>query len=214
MELIKLDHTLPMAFSGQVQPVSDVWHRELSFRRGEHVLIEAASGTGKTSLCSYVYGYREDYEGTICFDGKDIRRLKTGDWAQLRKRSLSMLFQELRLFPGLTVWENIELKNKLTAYKTHRQVEECLERLGLSDKLRTPVGKISFGQQQRVAFVRAICQPFDFIFLDEPVSHLDDANAEAMAVLLKEEAEARNAGIIVTSIGKQLPLNYSKILHL
>ena len=103
MELIKLDHTLPMAFSGQVQPVSDVWHRELSFRRGEHVLIEAASGTGKTSLCSYVYGYREDYEGTICFDGKDIRRLKTGDWAQLRKRSLSKLFQELRLFPGLTV---------------------------------------------------------------------------------------------------------------
>ena len=74
MELIKLNHTLPMAFSGQVQPVSDVWHRELSFRRGEHVLIEAASGTGKTSLCSYVYGYREDYEGTICFDGKDIRR--------------------------------------------------------------------------------------------------------------------------------------------
>lgn len=71
-----------------------------------------------------------------------------------------------------------------------------------------------FGQQQRVAFVRALCQPFDFIFLDEPVSHLDDGNGKIMADILHEEAEKQGAGIIVTSIGKHIPLNYDRVLSL
>ena len=72
------------------------------------------------------------------------------------------------------------------------------------------VGKLSFGQQQRVALIRALCQPFDFLFLDEPVSHLDEVNAKNMARVLTEEAMKLGAGIIVTSIGKRLELDYTK----
>ena len=122
--------------------------------------------------------------------------------------------QDTARFPELTAWDNVELKNKLTHYKTRRQLEHCFECLGIADKRRVPVGKISLGQQQRVAFIRALCQPFDFILLDEPVSHLDEANATAMAALLQEEAAAQGAGVLVTSIGKQLPMNYTKTLHL
>ena len=214
MEQIDLLHTLPAAFNGQTQIVSDVWHRELALRKGEAYLLEAASGTGKSSLCSYLYGYRNDYEGIICFDGRNIRELGMREWTALRNTSLSLLFQELRLFPELSALENVELKNRLTGYKTRRQIEACFERLGIADKLHVAVGRISFGQQQRVAFIRALCQPFDFIILDEPVSHLDERHAGAMAALLQEELAERGAGVIVTSIGRHLPLDYTRILYL
>lgn len=215
MKQIELHQVLPVAFHGQAGMIgSDVWLQEFDFRRGECYLLEAASGTGKSSLCSYIYGWRDDYEGNICFDGQNIRHLQMNAWQQLRNASLSILFQDLRLFPELTAWENVELKNRLTRYKTRTQMEACFERLNIADKSHVLVGQLSIGQQQRVAFIRALCQPFDFILLDEPTSHLDEENAVSMAVLLQEEVETRGAGVLVTSVGKHLPMNYSKILHL
>lgn len=142
-----------------------MWHQSLQLKRGEAYLIEAASGTGKSSLCSYIYGYRNDYQGIVSFDGKNIRNFSVTDWVEIRKHSISMLFQELRLFTELTAWENIQLKNSLTGYKSKQEIKAWLEMFGIADKWDTPVGKMSFGQQQRVALVRALCQPFDFIFL-------------------------------------------------
>lgn len=75
-------------------------------------------------------------------------------------------------------------------------------------------GKLSFGQQQRVAFIRALCQPFDFLFLDEPISHLDDDNSRIMGELIIAEAKAQGAGVIATSIGKHIELPYNHILQL
>lgn len=214
METIELQQTLPEVFSGRDSITSDVWHRQVAFQRGKTYLIEAVSGTGKSSLCSFIYGYRKDYQGIICFDGENVKNFPVRRWVDIRKRSLSMLFQELRLFPELTAWENVQLKNSLTGYCKCSQVEEWFSRLGIADKWDQQIGKMSFGQQQRVAFVRALCQPFDFIFLDEPVSHLDDGNGKVMAEILQEEAGKQGAGIIVTSIGKHLPLNYDRVLSL
>lgn len=214
METIELQQTLPEVFSGRDSITSDVWHRQVAFQRGKTYLIEAVSGTGKSSLCSFIYGYRKDYQGIICFDGENVKNFPVRRWVDIRKHSLSMLFQELRLFPELTAWENVQLKNSLTGYCKRSQVEEWFSRLGIADKWDQRIGKMSFGQQQRVAFVRALCQPFDFIFLDEPVSHLDDGNGKVMAEILQEEAGKQGAGIIVTSIGKHLPLNYDRVLSL
>lgn len=214
METIELQQTLPEVFAGRDSIISDVWHRQVAFQRGKTYLVEAVSGTGKSSLCSFIYGYRKDYQGIICFDGENVKNFSVSRWVEIRKRSLSMLFQELRLFPELTAWENVQLKNSLTGYCKRKQIEDCFSRLGISDKWDQQIGKMSFGQQQRVAFVRALCQPFDFIFLDEPVSHLDDGNGKIMADILHEEAEKQGAGIIVTSIGKHIPLNYDRVLSL
>ena len=174
------------------------------------MLIEAASGTGKSSLCSLVYGYRNDYQGIICFDGKNIRSMNVSDWVEIRKTSLSMLFQELRLFPELSSWENVQIKNSLTGFKSKKEIKQWFEALGIAEKWDTPLGMLSFGQQQRVAMIRALCQPFDFIFLDEPVSHLDEGNGRIMASLLTEEVDRQGAGVVVTSIGKHLELDYHK----
>lgn len=214
MNIITLQQTLPQVFADRDTIVSDVWHQSLELKKGEKVLIEAASGTGKSSFCSYIYGYRDDYQGIICFDGKNIKSLNVSEWMEIRKTSLSMLFQELRLFTELTAWENVQIKNSLTGFKQKKEIKQWFEALGIADKWNTPLGKLSFGQQQRVALVRALCQPFDFIFLDEPVSHLDDENGQIMAAILTEEAEKQGAGIVVTSIGKHLELDYHKTLKL
>ncbi len=116
METIELQQTLPEVFAGRDRVISDVWHREIAFQKGKIYLLEAASGTGKSSLCSFIYGYRKDYQGIISFDGQNIRNLSVSQWVHLRKTSLSMLFQELRLFGELTAWENVRMKNALTGY--------------------------------------------------------------------------------------------------
>ena len=73
---------------------------------------------------------------------------------------------------------------------------------------------MSFGQQQRVAMIRALVQPFDFLLLDEPISHLDDMNSSIMAEIMMDEARSQEAGVIVTSIGKHMQLSYDEVLHL
>lgn len=214
MDSIHLQQTLPQVFADRNSITSDVWHQNFVFHKGKSYLIEAASGTGKSSLCSYVYGYRNDYQGIINFDKTNIKAYLVKQWVEIRKHSLSMLFQDLRIFTELTAIENIRLKNNLTGYKTRKEILSLFEALGLSDKLNVKAGKLSFGQQQRVAFIRSLCQPFDFIFLDEPISHLDDENARIMGELVTEEAGRQGAGIIVTSIGKHIELTYDRILKL
>lgn len=211
---IELLHTLPEAFSGRDVVVSDVWHADLRLERGRKYLIEAASGTGKSSLCSYIYGYRSDYQGIIAFDGRNIRNLTDKEWLEIRRRSLSMLFQELRLFPELTAMENVLLKNRLTGCRSKKEITAWFDALGIGDKADTPTGRLSFGQQQRVAFVRTLCQPSDFIFMDEPVSHIDDGNAAAMEQIITEETKKTGAGVIVTSIGRHLNIEYDKTYRL
>ena len=214
MNRITLHSVLPDIFQSKEELSSEIWLQETTFQKGEYYLLEAASGTGKSSLCSFLYGYRKDYSGDICFDEQNIHHFSGEKWNLLRRNSLSLLFQDLRLFPELTAQENVWLKNNLTGFKSREWIESAFQRLGISDKQTELAGKLSFGQQQRVAVIRALCQPLDFILLDEPVSHLDNDNSETMVQLLLEEARRQGAGILVTSIGKHPHIPYHKTLRL
>lgn len=214
MDRIDLKNTLPVVFASQNEICSDIWHQEVSLEKEHIYLIEANSGTGKSSLCSYLTGYRRDYQGIICFDGQNISALKVRDWVDIRKQHLSLLFQELRLFPELTAYENVAIKNALTGWKKKKEILSWFERLGIADKIDRKIRCMSFGQQQRVALMRALVQPFDFLLADEPVSHLDDENGRIMGELMLEEVRHQGAGLIVTSIGKHMNLNYSKTFRL
>lgn len=209
-----MDNVIPDVFAGRENLVSGVWRKKLEFEKGKSYLIEAASGTGKSSLCSFIYGYRKDYEGTIRFDDTDIRSLSGDRWTDVRQRNLGMMFQELRLFPELTAGENVILKNNLTHFRDEEQIRSWFSMLGIDDKWAESVGRMSFGQQQRVAFVRMLCQPSDFLFMDEPVSHLDDANGSVMAKILDGEIRERGVGVVVTSIGRRLDMNYDAEIKL
>lgn len=214
MESITLKNVLPEVFATRDDIQSEIWHQNVSLERGKLYLVEANSGTGKSSLCSYITGYRRDYQGIIDFDGKNICNLRIKDWARLRRESLSILFQELRLFPELTAYENVSIKNSLTNFKSKKEILSWFEALGIADKVNSKVGLMSFGQQQRVAMIRSLVQPFDFLLADEPISHLDENNSRIMAELMMGEAKRQGAAVIVTSIGKHMDLNYDKIFKL
>lgn len=214
MNTITLDNTLPRVFASETIPHSEVWKSQISFSRDNLYLVEAASGGGKSSLCAYIFGARTDYEGRILFDTTDISTLSIDDWLELRRRHIAYLPQELSLFPELTAWENIQLKNRLTGYASDKMLNRWLEQLGIASRRDYPAARLSIGQQQRVAIIRAICQPFDFMLLDEPVSHLDAANNRIAADLITEEAARQGAAIISTSVGNHIDLNYTHRLHL
>ena len=214
MNVITLDNTLPRVFAGREAIPSDVWQCPLSLHRGTVYLVTAESGSGKSSLCAYLYGYRKDYSGTIAFDGRNIYSLSVGEWCEVRRRHIAYLPQEMRLFPELTAWENVQLKNRLTGYKTDSELRGLFERLGIADRMNSLVGKLSIGQQQRVALIRTVCQPCDFFLLDEPVSHLDEVNNGIVAQIISDEALKSGAAVIATSVGNNLNIKVGEVLKL
>lgn len=214
MKEIRLNCVIPEIFASRRDLHSEVWGKELSFERGKRYLIEATSGGGKSSLCSYLYGQRGDYRGEILFDGRDICNIKSDAWCDIRERHISILPQELRLFGELTALENIEIKNRLTSCRSKAEIISWFEELGIGDKLHSRTDRLSYGQQQRVVLIRALCQPFDFLLLDEPISHLDNTNSNIMREVILREVEKCGAAVISTSIGKHMDMTYDKHLHL
>ena len=215
IDRITFQSVVPQVFESQKEALhSEVWNHELTFEKGKLYLIEAASGRGKSTFCSYVLGYRYDYSGQVLFNDVPTSTFKVRDWVEARRLHISHLFQELRLFPELTAFENIVIKNKLTNFKSQEQIATWFEQLGIADKMHERIGHMSFGQQQRVALIRALVQPFDFLLVDEPISHLDDKNAAVMAEMMMKEAREQGAGVLVTSIGKHMDLPYERIVKL
>ena len=214
MNSIHFKYVIPQVFASREQQDSEIWQQDVVFEKGRLYLVEADSGKGKSTFCSYIQGYRNDFSGQLLFDDVDVKSLKVSDWVNIRERHISLLFQELRLFPELTAMENVEIKNKLTGFKSRAQIDEWFDMLGIGDKRDAKVGRMSFGQQQRVAMIRALVQPFDFILADEPISHLDDSNSAIMGKILMDEAHMQGAGVIITSIGKHMNLDYDKIIKL
>lgn len=219
IDTISLENTLPAVFVGSEndEPVasSQVWMRQLTFERKSSdsatsgvncYMVEAESGTGKSSLCAYIYGNRRDYRGRILFDNSDIRMFTIGDWCEIRRRHLAYLPQEMNLFPELTAMENVLIKNRLTDRYAVSEISRMLERLEIEHKSDVIAGRLSVGQQQRVAIIRSLCQPFDFLLLDEPVSHLDARNNVETARLILDVARENEASVITTSVGNPLLL--------
>lgn len=219
IDKIVIQNLLPRVFAGMEKTEkicsSQIWEEQsFVFHRGCRLCIQAESGSGKSSLLNFVFGNRTDYKGDILFDNVNIKTLNVGDWCKVRTKGISLLPQDMGLFPELTVEQNISLKNNLTRHKRVDQITQLLERVGISDKYKVPVGKLSIGQMQRVALIRALCQPFDFLFLDEPVSHLDEHNNRIVAEIIEDEAELQEAGVIATSVGNHLLLKHAKFISL
>lgn len=197
--------------SGDEIPSFDIYLQpEVIFEQGQRYLIRAQSGQGKTSLLNFIYGASFSYDGKITynevFNKKEVLRYRID--------KLSYVYQDLRLFPTLTTFENIILKNKLTHYKTEAQINSLIERVGLSHKRDTLVQTLSLGQRQRIALLRALCQPFELLLLDEPFSHLDDNNTAILREIIEEELQARNASLLLTSLEDNNFFHYNKKLNL
>jgi ABC-type lipoprotein export system ATPase subunit len=218
IQKITLNNALPRVFAGAEHDVpvvnSHVWLHHVEFDRTASYMVEAESGTGKSSMCSFIYGNRRDYLGNIYFNNTDTRQYSVADWCEIRRRHLALLPQEMRLFAELTALENIMIKNRLTDRYSEAEILRLLGELEIDNKAGQLAARLSIGQQQRVAIVRTLCQPFDFIILDEPVSHLDARNNKTVATLIKRVADENQAGIITTSVGNPLLLENAQHVKL
>jgi ABC-type lipoprotein export system ATPase subunit len=200
---IRFEKIIPLPMLEQDTSGSEVWKAEsLLLEQGMSYVVEAPSGRGKTSLLSLIYGIRSDYQGHGFIDKQELGSIKSKEWSQIRKRNLSFIFQGLELFDDLTALENIQLKNRITAYHSDDRIMEMARLLEIEPFLQRKAGILSFGQQQRVAIIRALCQPFNFLLADECFSHMDLENSSIAYRLIREECEAQNAGIILTSLNE------------
>ena len=198
---IRLEKMIPYPLLEQETSGSGIWEADsVLFERENIYIVEAPSGRGKTSLLSVIYGIRKDYRGTVYLDHDNISELNFRQWSSIRKEKLSYIFQGLELFENLTALENIELKNSITHFKSSNEIEAMAGILDIKDFLHRKTGILSFGQQQRVAILRALCQPFEMLLADECFSHIDRENSINAYNLILEECKSQNAGLILTSL--------------
>lgn len=211
---IALQKTVPSFFTETAPVNSQVWLQDVVFKKAEHVHIVAPSGSGKTSLIHFLYGLRKDYNGKILYNNEDIKNFDAEKFALWRQQHISIVFQDLRLFTEQTVLQNLEVKRLLAPYHTESKITEMAKRLGIESKLTKLCSTCSYGEQQRIAIIRSLLQPFDFLLLDEPFSHLDEANRSKAMELMMEEASARNASIILADLKKIDYFKADRLLHL
>jgi ABC-type lipoprotein export system ATPase subunit len=198
----RFEYLIPIPMKELSTKGSPIWEAaSFSFNQEKSYLVEAPSGKGKTSLLSIMYGLRKDYTGKMFVDEKDSRDLRSPEWSAMRKKQLSYIFQGLELFDDMSAWDNIMLKNHITRHKSDQQVRNMAAQLNIEQFLHKPSGILSFGQRQRVAIIRALCQPFSFLFADECFSHIDKQNSAVAMGLIREECRAAGAGLILTSLG-------------
>jgi len=197
---INLQEVVPTYFERDQTNGSEVWGKSIVLNKGEHVHIVAPSGSGKTSLIHFIYGLRKDYDGKISYQNENIKNFSLEKFSTFRQKNLSIVFQDLRLFTDQTARENIELKRQLNPYHPAQKIDEMAKRLGIANKLNRLAKTCSYGEQQRIAIIRSLMQPFDFLLLDEPFSNLDENNRNKAFELIDEECKQRNASMIFADL--------------
>lgn len=218
---ISLKNIVPQFLEKEKVQQSGIWKQEHIFKKGEKIQIVAPSGSGKTSLVHFLYGLRKDYDGDVFIFNhlsikttKSIKEISAPRLAKLREMFVSIIFQDLRLFKDFTVLQNLEIKRLLAPYHQTSLINEMAERLGIANKLTQNAGTCSYGEQQRIAIIRALQQPFDFIIMDEPFSHLDESNSKKAMQLIEEEVAKRGAGIILADLQPIPFFNADHTIHL
>lgn len=208
---IKLAHLMPVPLKDRfLQRESDIWNTSVTWQQGEFIKIKAPSGTGKTTLVHIVYKLRQDYEGAVLIDDVAVIALHEDRLAELRQQKISIVFQDLRLFPNLTARENIELKRVLQEpFYGPEVIDTMAEKLGVGHVLHQKAGICSYGEQQRIVIIRALIQPFSWLIMDEPFSHLDKVNTLKATALIESECLKRRAGLVITDLDDDANFTYT-----
>jgi putative ABC transport system ATP-binding protein len=198
--MLQIDRIQPSFFEASACTHSELWLQRIDVEPGERIQIQAPSGSGKTSLTHFLYGIRKEYVGNIRYDQVDARSMDADAWADLRREKLAIVFQDMRLFAEPTLRTNFEIKRQLTHQHPETVIEQWSRRLGIDHRLDTPAKRCSYGEQQRASIIRALLQPFCWLLLDEPFSHLDDANAKKAMDLILEESERQGAAVLLADL--------------
>jgi putative ABC transport system ATP-binding protein len=201
MEAIQLEHVSKVYHIGAVetQALNDV---SLSIAEGEFTALVGPSGSGKTTLLQLIGCLDKPDRGAVNFQGQDVTRLSANQRADLRRDRIGFIFQFFALVPVLTAYENVELPLLLSGIKPKERrarVIELLEAVGVANRADHRPNQMSGGQQQRVAIARALAPRPVLVLADEPTANLDDAHAARALELLRTQALANGAMLVVAS---------------
>lgn len=207
---ISLQHIVPIPLKDRFSNRhSEVWNQAIQFNKSSYIKLQAPSGSGKTTFIHALYNLRHDYTGNILWDGVDLKTITANALAEMRQQEVSIVFQDLRLFPQLTARENIELVRAMQPLYDSSMIEEMAAQLGIEHILHQQTAICSYGEQQRIAIARALMQPFSWLLMDEPFSHLDEANTAKAVALIDTECKKRNAGFVLTDLDEDNRFTYS-----
>ena len=184
--------------SGNVQALNDI---TFHIKSGEFVSITGKSGSGKSTLLNCMGLLDNIDEGSIFIDGKDVSSLKSREASALRNQKIGFVFQAYNLEPSYTVYNNlcIPMYIKHTSRKEiDKRVDETLELVGLTDKIKRRAVELSGGERQRVSIARALmCDP-PIILADEPCGNLDTGNSEIIMKLFRTLSEQGKTVVLIT----------------
>ena len=211
---LELHHIIPEPLKENLPEYSEVWNKEIALQQSEQVFFNAPSGKGKSTFIHILYGLRKDFAGDALWEGRPVKAQSETQWSAWRSHSLSIVFQDLRLFDELSLIENIRIKQALTEHVSMDQAAAWLDILNLGSKKDQMAGTLSYGEKQRVAIVRALMQPFSWLLLDEPFSHLDEENIKKAADIISSQLKAKNAGLIMVDLKDNHWFDFSKKLLL
>lgn len=173
---------------------------EWQFLPGEHALLLGPSGSGKTSLINLVAGLISPTAGQVVLAGQNLALLPPSGRDELRRRTVGLVFQTLRLVSALTVRQNLLLAQKIgTGTTDAKEVDRLIARVGLLHRADAKPRALSQGEGQRAAIARALVTRPALVIADEPTSALDDENTAAMADLLFTTAAASGATLLVAT---------------
>ncbi len=202
MDLIRITDVSKTYKSNGVVALYDL---NLSIAKGEFVFVIGASGSGKSTLIKMLYREEKPDKGSIIIGGINVAKLKDRKVYMLR-RKLGVVFQDFKLLPKLTVYENVAFAMEVFSYdkkKIHKRVMEVLDLVGLKQKVRDYPDHLSGGEQQRVVIARAIVNNPKLLICDEPTGNLDpDTSMGIMNVL--DNINKMGTTIIMTTHNREI----------
>jgi len=184
---------------------------DLKISKGEFVFLTGPSGAGKSTLLKLLYMSQKPTSGSIMVDGIELSSLSRSQLPAIR-RKIGIVFQEFKLLPQKTVFDNVALSLEVLGYRRsqlEKRVKEVIEGVGLGDKLYRKVVQLSGGEQQRVAIARAVVNRPPIILADEPTGNLDRKRTLEVLTLMKE-LNARGATVIFATHDETLFKNTHK----
>jgi putative ABC transport system ATP-binding protein len=189
----------------------------ISIAAASETVIIGRSGSGKSTLLNLISGIDQPDAGRVIFGGRDLSALREPERTLFRRRQVGFVYQFFNLLPTLSVEENVRLVLSLDGVGTaqaRRRSQAMLARVGLGDRLHSPVDVLSGGEQQRVALARALVHEPALVLADEPTGNLDELGAAQIAPLLRELARERGATVVLVTHDRQLAAGADRSLML
>ena len=181
------------------QPLTILHPLDYTIPSGQFVAIVGPSGSGKSTLLGLLAGLDAPTSGSIVIDGTDITTLGEDQLARLRGEKIGFVFQFFHLIPSLTAFENVLIPMEIAGRRDGAvRARELLQEVGLTDRAHHYPSQLSGGEQQRIAIARALANDPPIVLADEPTGNLDDASGAEVLGLLREQADAGRAVLLVT----------------